>query len=108
MRNSVIHSLPLGVVSCRRLCRPHSSLHQHLRQHLVLVHAESVLGLVHETLLGTAVDGLVLAATDLVAGGLGVGLARVGLGATDNLVGAAGDALLGLVCGTKSVEVLRE
>lgn len=74
----------------------------------MLVHAESVLGLVHETLLGAAVDGLVLAAADLVAGRLGVGLARVGLGATDNLVGAAGDALFGLVCGMESVEVLRE
>lgn len=74
----------------------------------MLVHAESVLGLVHETLLGAAVDSLVLAASDLVAGGLSVGLAGVGLGAAGNLVGATGDALLGLVCEMKSVEVLNE
>lgn len=58
-----------------------------------------MLGLVHEALLGAAVDGLVLAAAELVADGLSVGLAGIGLRATSDLVGAAGDALLGLVEG---------
>ena len=94
------------MVSYRRLSRHPLLSISTSEQHLVLVHAENVLGLVHEALLGAAVHGLVLAAADLVAGGLGVGLARVGLGAAGNLVGATGDALLGLVCGVGSVEVL--
>ena len=65
-------------------------------KHLVLVHAKGVLGLVHEALLGSTVDGFVFAAAELVASGLGVGLAAVGLCAADHLIGATGDALLGL------------
>lgn len=58
------------------------------------VETESVLGLVRETLLASAVNSLVLAAAELVADGLGVSLAGVGLSATSDLVGATGDALL--------------
>jgi hypothetical protein len=77
-----------------------------------------MLGLVHEALLGAAVDGLVLACmlhqymrymwlvlwvllttADLVVERLGVGLAGVGLSASGDLVGAAGEGLLGLVEG---------
>ena len=65
----------------------------------MLVEAKSVLGLVHEALLAAAVDRLVLAAAKLVGGLLGVRLARVGLGAAGDLVGAAGERLLGLVEG---------
>jgi hypothetical protein len=68
-------------------------------QHLVLVEAKSVLGLVQEALLAAAVDCLVLAPAKLVGGLLGVRLARVGLGAAGDLVSAAGDGLLGLVEG---------
>jgi len=64
--------------------------------HLVLVHAKSVLGLVHEAFLGSTVNCLIFATAKLVAGGLGVGLAAVGLCAADHLIGATGDALLGL------------
>lgn len=56
-----------------------------------------LLGLVGDRLGGGLVIGLG-AAGDLVGGGLGVGLGRVGLGAADDLVGRAGDGLLGLVC----------
>jgi hypothetical protein len=65
----------------------------------VLVKAESVLGLVHEALLGATVDSLVLGAAELVMDLLGVGLARVGLGTASDLVGSAGEGLLGLVEG---------
>jgi hypothetical protein len=77
-----------------------------------------MLGLVHEALLGAAVDGLVFACmlhqymrymwlvlwvllttADLVVERLGVGLAGVGLSASGDLVGAAGEGLLGLVEG---------
>lgn len=47
----------------------------------MLVHAQSVLGLVHNGLVGSAVDVLVLAATDLVAEGLAGGFLGVGSGA---------------------------
>lgn len=67
-----------------------------------------MLGLVHEPLLGTAVDSLVLATTEFVASRLGVGLGRVGLRATDDLVGATSDALLGLVYGKMLAEVWLE
>lgn len=65
----------------------------------MLVESESVLGLVEEALLAAAVDCLVLAAAELVVGLLSVRLARVGLSATGDLVGAAGERLLGLVEG---------
>jgi hypothetical protein len=68
-------------------------------KHLVLVNAESVLGLVHETLLRAAMNGLVLTAAELVADGLSIGLAGVWLRATSDLVGRSGDAFLGLVEG---------
>jgi len=53
-----------------------------MRSNLVLVHAESVLGLVQDAVAGTAVDVLVLAAAHLVADVLGGGLGVVGLKAT--------------------------
>jgi hypothetical protein len=43
----------------------------------VLIHAQSVLGLVQDGLVGTAMDVLVLGAADLVAEGLSSGLLRI-------------------------------
>jgi hypothetical protein len=68
-------------------------------KYLVLVNAESVLGLVHKTLLRAAMDGLVLTAAELVADGLGIGLAGVWLRPSSDLVGRSGDTFLGLVEG---------
>jgi hypothetical protein len=65
----------------------------------VAVHTESMLGLVHETLLGASVDRLVLAAAELVGHLLSSRFARVGLRAASDLVGSAGDAFLGLLEG---------
>jgi hypothetical protein len=63
------------------------------------VHAESMLGLVHEALLGATMNSLVLAAAEFVVHLLGGRLAGVGLGTTSDLVGATGDGLLGFIEG---------
>lgn len=65
----------------------------------MLVHAESMLSLVQEAAMGAAMNSLVLAAAEFVAGRLSVGLAGVGLRATSDLVGAAGNAFFSLVEG---------
>lgn len=65
----------------------------------VAVHAESMLRLVHEALLGASVDRLVLATAELVRHLLRSRFARVGLRAASDLVGTAGDAFLGLLEG---------
>jgi hypothetical protein len=70
------------------------------RRHLgVPVHPERMLRLVHEPLLAPSVHRLVLATANLVVQRLRVALARVGLCAARDLVGAASDGLLGLVKG---------
>lgn len=47
----------------------------------MLIHAQSVLRLIQDGLVGTTMDVLVLAATDLVAEGLAGGLLGIGTGA---------------------------
>lgn len=59
-----------------------------------------MLRLVHEALLRSTMNSLILATAKLVTGRLGVGLAGIGLCATGDLVGATGDAFFGFVeCG---------
>jgi hypothetical protein len=54
---------------------------------LVLVaETESILGLIQDTLSGTAVNGIVLGAADLVSGGLGTGLLAIRDNAADGLL----------------------
>jgi hypothetical protein len=63
------------------------------------IHPKSMLRLVHEPLLRPSMHSLVLATADLIVQRLRVALARVGLRAACDLVGAASDGLLGLVEG---------
>lgn len=65
----------------------------------VVSHSKCVLGLVDDTTTGGAVNVVVLAASNLVHGGLGVGLGGVGLELAGNLVAGAGQGLLDLGAG---------
>ena len=65
----------------------------------VVTHSKCVLGLVDDATTGGAVNVVVLAASDLVHGGLGVGLGGVGLELAGNLVAGAGQGLLDLGAG---------
>jgi hypothetical protein len=62
----------------------------------VMSQTERVLGLVNDAASAGSVNGVVLRATELVHGGLGVGLGVVGLGLAGDLVGSAGQRLLDL------------
>lgn len=65
----------------------------------VVTHSKCVLGLVDDATTGGAVNVVVLAAADLVHGGLGVGLGGVGLELAGNLVAGASERLLDLGAG---------
>lgn len=64
-----------------------------------LVHPQRMLRLIHESLLGSAVDSLVLAAPKLVRHLLRRRLAVIGLSAARYFVCAARDALFGFLEG---------